>query len=245
VTKVQGAIQAIEEKLKGRTLTEAEWLALTEAKKTLENRLETCKKELIQTEQTYQETLAKWDKLQRLRKDEAAIAKEAALLNELEKVFKGKRFVEFVATTRLKYIVKDASKRLKEISNGTYGLEIDDNGKFLVKDYKNGGILRDTNTLSGGETFLTSLALALALSGAMQLKGTAPLELFFLDEGFGTLDDEALDTVMNSLERLHHQRLKIGLISHVEAIKNRMPTKLIVRPATPGKGGTKVALEKS
>ena len=78
---------------------------------------------------------------------------------------------------------------------------------------------RQTATLSGGETFVTSLALALALSAEIQLKGTAPLELFFLDEGFGSLDDMLLDIVMESLEKIHNRHLKVGIISHVESVK--------------------------
>ena len=92
---------------------------------------------------------------------------------------------------------------------------------------------------------MASLALALSLSSQIQLKGTAPLELFFLDEGFGTLDDNLLDIVMSSLERIHNDKLKVGIISHVEAIKNRVPVKLILTPSEAGKGGSKVRIEKS
>ena len=163
----------------------------------------------------------------------------------MEKLFKGKKFVEFVAANKLKYVSIEASKRLKEITHENYGLEVDENGRFVIRDYKNGGAKRDATTLSGGETFLASLALALALSAQIQLKGTAPLELFFLDEGFGTLDDELLEVVLSSLERIHNEKLKIGIISHVEAIKNRVPVKLIITPAVCGMGGSKVKIERS
>ena len=168
-----------------------------------------------------------------------------ALLNDLDKLFKGKKFVEFVAATRLKYVSLEASRKLKEITNGNYGLEVDEDGRFIIRDYKNGGAERDASTLSGGETFLASLALALALSAEIQLKGTAPLELFFLDEGFGTLDDNLLEVVMSSLERIHNDKLKVGIISHVESIKNRVPVKLIITPAEAGMGGSKVKIERS
>ena len=98
-----------------------------------------------------------------------------------------------------------------EITNGNYELEINEDGEFIIRDNKNGGVRRQTATLSGGETFVTSLALALALSAEIQLKGTAPLELFFLDEGFGSLDDMLLDIVMESLEKIHNSQLKVGL----------------------------------
>jgi exonuclease SbcC len=144
----------------------------------------------------------------------------------------------------LRHIAGDASKRLFEITSGKYGLEIDDNGQFQIRDYKNGGVVRETSTLSGGETFIVSLALALSLSAQIQLKGTSPLELFFLDEGFGTLDENFLEVVMSSLERVHNKHLSIGLISHVESIKNRVPVKLVVSPSHTGIGSS-VKVEKS
>ena len=102
---------------------------------------------------------------------------------------------------------------------------------------------QDAATLSGGETFLASLALALSLSAEIQLKGTAPLELFFLDEGFGTLDDNLLEVLMSSLEKIHNDKLKIGLISHVESVKQRVPVKLIVTPAKSGICGSTIKIE--
>ena len=87
--------------------------------------------------------------------------------------------------------------------------------------------------------------MSLALSSGLQLKKAVPLELFFLDEGFGTLDDDLLETVISSLEKIQHEKLKIGIISHVESIKNRVPVKLIVTPAESGMGGSKVKIERN
>ena len=100
-------------------------------------------------------------------------------------------------------------------------------------------------TLSGGETFVTSLSLALSLSAHIQLRGQHPLEFFFLDEGFGTLDPELLDVVMSSLERLRLERMAIGLISHVPELRERVPRRLVVEPAEPGGRGTRVRLERA
>lgn len=166
-----------------------------------------------------------------------------AVLEDLKSVTRGKRFVEFMAMERLRYISKSASRRLYEITNGSYELEINGEGEFIIRDNKNGGVLRQTATLSGGETFVTSLALALALSSEIQLKGTAPLELFFLDEGFGSLDETLLDVVMESLEKIHNEQLKVGIISHVESVKTRVPMRLVVSPAKAGICGSKVTVE--
>ena len=156
---------------------------------------------------------------------------------------KGKKFVEYAAREKLMYVAKEASRQLKEITNGVYGLELYESGEFYIRDYKNGGILRSAGSLSGGELFLASLSLALALSSQIQLKGTAPLEFFFLDEGFGTLDEPLLDVVMDSLEKLQNDRRRVGIISHVESLKTRIPVKLMVKPAEAGKGGSRIWYE--
>lgn len=244
-SRLKGAIESVETKLNSRSLTKEEWEVLAERKKTLEASVEAFTEMQIKKQNEVDVLKRALEKLGELSKEKQKLEHKLAILNDLDKLFKGKRFVEFVATNRLKYISLEASKRLKSITSGHYGLEVDENGKFIIRDYKNGGAERDASTLSGGETFLASLALALALSAEIQLKGTAPLELFFLDEGFGTLDDDLLDVVMSSLEKIHHAKLKVGIISHVEAIKNRVPVKLILTPAEAGKGGTKVKLERS
>ena len=180
-----------------------------------------------------------------LNKKKKGIVHKLDLLEDLDKLVQGNRFVEYVATSQLKYIAIEASKRLKEITKGRYALELDSTGNFVMRDDFNGGMRRATDTLSGGETFLTSLALALALSSQIQLKGSAPLEFFFLDEGFGTLDSELLEIVISSLERLHSDKLCVGIISHVEELKNRVPVKLIVTPAKQGGAGSIVEIEYS
>ncbi len=108
----------------------------------------------------------------------------------------------------------------------------------------NGGQRRSVDSLSGGETFLTSLSLSLALSSQIQLKGSSPLEFFFLDEGFGSLDIDLLDIVMESLENLHSEKLSIGIISHVEELKDRVPVKLLVESSDVGRG-SRVKIEYS
>lgn len=243
--KLIGSIEAVQGKLGNESLEEEQWQQLQEERKKILDQVAEVTKHHITLAAKVKQIEEALVKLGELRDKKQKIEHQIAILTDLEKLFKGKRFVEFVAITRLKYISLEASKKLREITNGIYGLEVDDDGRFIIRDYKNGGAQRDASTLSGGETFLASLALALALSAEIQLKGTAPLELFFLDEGFGTLDDELLEVVMSALEKIHHDKLKVGIISHVEAIKNRVPVKLTLTPAEAGRGGTKVKLERS
>ncbi|EOU1649858.1 MAG: AAA family ATPase [Clostridium perfringens] len=243
--KVRANIELLIKKLNGKSLTEEEWTRVLQEKNNTEKELKEVEEIKIRLATESESIKKKLEEQRDILHIKAKQEHKLALLSDLEKLFKGKKFVEFIAANQLKYISIEASKKLKDITNGVYGLEVDENGKFIIRDYKNGGAERDASTLSGGETFLASLALALSLSSQIQLKGTAPLELFFLDEGFGTLDDNLLDVVMSSLERLHHERLSVGIISHVESIKNRVPVKLILTPAEAGIGGSKVKIERS
>ena len=243
--KIEGAIDNVIKKINGKELLEEDWIKIQEDKKNNEEEKNKLVEEKINLKNEIKLIEIKLLEIKDLEEIKKKLDKKLGLLSDLEKLFKGKKFVEFVATNQLKYVSIEASKRLKDITNGNYGLEVDEDGKFIIRDYKNGGAKRDATTLSGGETFLVSLSLALALSSQIQLKGTAPLELFFLDEGFGTLDENLLEVVMNSLEKIHHEKLKIGIISHVEAIKNRVPVKLILTPAEAGVGGSKVKIEKN
>lgn len=245
VTKNLGLLEDARKKIGTNSIDKNEWIRINIQKDNYQAEVEQLKEQIVRISQELEVLHKRWDSLKELVEKQKKLEHQLSLLDELERLFRGKRFVEFVAQSRLEYISKGASKRLKEISNGTYGLEVSETGKFVICDYKNGGVKRDASTLSGGETFLVSLSLALSLSEQVQLKGTAPLELFFLDEGFGTLDDELLDVVMDSLEKVQNDKLKVGIISHVESVKNRVPMKLIVTPAQSGLGGTKVKIERN
>ncbi|MDR3153654.1 MAG: hypothetical protein LBW85_05125 [Deltaproteobacteria bacterium] len=113
--------------------------------------------------------------------------------------------------------------------------------EIFVKDLFQGGARRPANTLSGGETFIVSLAMALGLSDMASRK--CAVESLFLDEGFGTLDDESLDSAIGALIELSLpdgdkggglHRKTVGLISHVAALKERIPAQINVIPI--GKG---------
>ena len=98
---------------------------------------------------------------------------------------------------------------------------------LTVRDLYQGGAVRSVNTLSGGETFLVSLALALGLSSLS--KGSLDVNILFIDEGFGTLSSDYLDAVMEALENLHQAGgRKVGIISHVESLRERIPVQIRV-----------------
>ena len=156
--------------------------------------------------------------------------RQEALFERLKKLIEGNKFMEYVAEEYLQTVAVNASARLLTLTDGRYFLRYEKG--FFVGDNFNGGTLRAVYTLSGGETFLVSLSLALALSAEICARSLRPVEFFFLDEGFGTLDEKLVDTVMDSLEKLRGEHFSIGIISHVEELKHRIGRRLIVTKAT-------------
>lgn len=160
--------------------------------------------------------------------------REKELLEKLRILTMRGKFMEFIASEYLQEVCVSASRTLLSLTGGRYFLRYED--EFRAGDNLNGGALRSVRTLSGGETFLVSLSLALALSGAICAKSLRPIEFFFLDEGFGTLDEKLVDTVMDVLEKLRSRNFSVGVISHVEELKNRIDNKILVTGATEGQG---------
>ncbi|WP_305768863.1 AAA family ATPase [Candidatus Epulonipiscium viviparus] len=241
--EISGAIRVLNEHISGAVVSEDDWRAVQVARDIAEAEFLEANNAVISVGNNLKVIEAKLEKALELNLEAEKISKEIELLNSLFNLFKGKMFVEFIAIDKLKYIAMEASKKLFAISNGRYELALNADGGFMIKDYANGGAARDGSTLSGGETFLASLSLALALSSHIQLRGSVPLELFFLDEGFGTLDENLLDVVIGSLEQLHNDKLKVGIISHMAAIKSRVPAKLILASSTAGNVNATISLD--
>lgn len=233
----------VEERLKGRSLRPEEWLAWPIRLKEMEKGYTEAIERRGATQKWLEKLNEQHEEWMRLESERKALSHRRSLLKTLQTVFKGNAFIEFIAQEQLTTVSLDASERLKQLTNQRYALEVDAEGGFIMRDDANGGVRRPVNSLSGGETFLTALALALALSTQIQLRGESPLEFFFLDEGFGTLDANLLETVMNTLEKLHLQNLTIGIISHVPELKNRLARRLVVTSAEAGGAGSTVKLE--
>lgn len=161
---------------------------------------------------------------------------DKALREKLVAVVKSNSLVEFIAEEYLSSIALDAKDTLAVLSGGRYSLVYESD--FFVVDYLSGGIKRRVDTVSGGELFLVSLSLALALSKSIYAKSMRPIEFFFLDEGFGSLDAALIDVVIDSLERLKNSDFSIGVISHVEALKERITSKITVTAASAEHGSS-------
>ena len=149
-------------------------------------------------------------------------------LNHLVGSKEGDKFRKFAQGLTLDHLVYLANNQLSRL-HGRYLLQrkTSDALELQVVDTWQADAIRDTRTLSGGESFLVSLALALALSDLVSHKTS--IDSLFLDEGFGTLDAETLDTALDALDSLNASGKTIGVISHVEAMKDRIPVQIKVK----------------
>jgi len=226
-TELETALKSIKENLKAYR-----------AKDSFEETLELINVDLIQLEKSQKELLTGIGQLtEQLNQDENSLKRIATFQTELDKLEKeqekwallhsiigdaqGNKFANYAQGLTLQNLVVLANKRLKQLSDRYLLTKPESDGQLQVIDLYQGETKRAVSTLSGGESFMVSLALALSLSD-MASKNIS-LDSLFIDEGFGTLDPETLDMAMNTLERLQTESQKtVGVISHVEALKERI-----------------------
>ena len=187
-------------------------------------------------------------KLRQLKETQKEIGEKYSLVAHLWEIAQGKEtginLERFVLGALLDAVTEKANLRLMEMSGNRYELlrkrgERSDGRKKAGLDLEvfdgNTGRARPAATLSGGETFLASLSLALGLADVVQeYAGGVHLDAMFIDEGFGSLDSESLDLAMKTLQELKGQNRLIGLISHVGGLEERIPAKLRVTKTQTG-----------
>lgn len=190
----------------------------------------------LQANQHYQQQLAQG--LQEQSKTLQTLSEQARLVNVVTGNNAKKLSLErYVLQQYLQQVLQVANQRLLPLTNGRYQLQLND----ATGSYRNQtglelnifddsvGAVRSVQTLSGGESFITALALALAFGEVIQAQnGQTRIETLFIDEGFGSLDAEALDTALTALESLHATHQMIGIISHVTTLRDRIPNQLQV-----------------
>ncbi|MBT0724788.1 AAA family ATPase [Rosenbergiella sp. S61] len=199
----------------------------------------------LQQQERYQQVLVQLGEVtQQLQSDDKLTQQQSALvatiaerqthlatwdhLNDLIGSASGDKFRRFAQGLTLEHLVWLANQQLERL-HGRYRLQRTERDllELQVVDQWQADECRDTKTLSGGESFLVSLALALALSDLMSEKNH--IDSLFLDEGFGTLDSATLDTALDALDSLNASGKMIGVISHVEAMKERIPVQIKVK----------------
>jgi exonuclease SbcC len=170
--------------------------------------------------------------IERQRAVEERWAKLADLIGSAD----GKKFRNYAQQFTLDVLLGYANQHLAQLAR-RYRLERVANGSgpslgLMVRDQDMGGEVRSVNSLSGGESFLVSLALALGLASLSSNR--VKVESLFIDEGFGSLDSETLGVAMDALDALQSMGRKVGVISHVQEMTERIATKVLVRPAGGG-----------
>jgi exonuclease SbcC len=166
----------------------------------------------------------------------------AALAKTLADHLKAHELIAWIQEEALTRLAEAGSRHLAKLSQNRYTLRLGSGAEglaaraeqdFYVVDAWNGDAVRSVRTLSGGETFLASLALALALAESLaelgaESRATDALDSLFLDEGFGSLDSDTLDTVVGALDTLHGGERVVGIITHVRELAARLPVRLEV-----------------
>ena len=153
------------------------------------------------------------------------LEEEALVATELGRLLNAKGFEQWLMSDVMIDLAERATERLHVLSSGAYSLTTDGTD-FSVLDHRNADEVRSARTLSGGETFLASLSLALALADSItDMASTAipPTESVFLDEGFGTLDPETLDVVATAIEELGAAGRLVCIVTHISDLADRLP----------------------
>jgi exonuclease SbcC len=168
---------------------------------------------------------------QDLEERKIVLLTQEQIYHTLSQDLQSNKFQEYILDSLQQELANRASVLLQQLSEDRYILQIE-SGDYWVSDNWNGGEKRRIRTLSGGETFAASLSMALALSEKLSMG--IELGSLFLDEGFGTLDSETLESVTQILESLRQQDRLIGVITHIQSLAERLPTQIHVRKSING-----------
>ncbi|MDY3853372.1 MAG: AAA family ATPase [Butyribacter sp.] len=249
VITVQATLQTLESRIAGRkkvSLEEMEQnlLALQEQKNQIAKKVQ-------EISYQYQANAAVLKRVSKLLDDQSDLLEEKKVMTSLQTVANGKiHFQTYVQRQYFKKIIQAANKRLQKMTANQFLLkcrEIDRNGQGesgLDLDVYNPvtGKIRDAHTLSGGETFLASLSMALGMADVVQnTVGKTHIDTMFIDEGFGSLSEEVRNTAVRVLLELAGDNRLVGVISHVSELKEQIPNQLVV---TKGNHGSKVRWKK-
>lgn len=221
----------LQAKLSGRTLDEAAYLLLKTEQQSVKDELSEAQTALGRLEQELQMVEKQLERAKELQKERAKHRQIFDTFRQLSLDLRGNEFQEFLLSQVQAKLAHRASHILRDVTDGRYNLRLVE-GEYQVLDAWNTGDTRNAKTLSGGETFITSLALALALSDT--IAGSHALGALFLDEGFGTLDSITLDSVAQVLENLTKEGRMVGVITHVSALTERLPARLSVSKGKEG-----------
>ncbi len=193
-----------------------------------EKQLEAQKKQFTTLDAELKRLKTRFEEKKELLKEHDKLSKRGENLRVMRNLFIGSGFVQYISTIYLTQLCDHANIRFHRMTRNRLSLQLNDNGDFEIIDYLNEGRSRSVKTLSGGQAFQVSLSLALALAESVQSNARADKNFFFIDEGFGTQDLESVNIVFETLLNLNKENKIVGVISHVEELKERMPMTLTV-----------------
>lgn len=200
-----------------------------------EQEFETSKQELSLSNESLIELNTELSRLKNSLKEKSEILEEKQILEKrhenlrtLAELFKADGFVQYVSSIYLRQLCDQSNFRFQRMTKNQLSLQLNDKLDFEVVDYLNEGRSRSVKTLSGGQSFQVSLSLALALAENVQLRSVSDKNFFFIDEGFGTQDSDAVNIVFETLMQLQKENRMVGIISHVSELQEKIPMSLHV-----------------
>ncbi len=199
----------------------------------IDEKIQNLQQDIGRKQQSIKDLEEKLDKRKTLDKELKTAKQEMDRWKNLRDIIPQNRLRDFALEIMFQQVSKIANVQLEYLTSERYQLKVETIGKLSVIDRWNANEERPVETLSGGESFLTSLALALALSELSQ--GRSQLSSLFLDEGFGTLDAETLDIAIAALEGLRVQGRNIYIISHIQELTRRLPVRINVKKKGDGR----------
>ncbi|WP_411811317.1 AAA family ATPase [Chryseobacterium scophthalmum] len=223
---VKNDILNLEAKLKDFSFDEEQFAETENQFKAFENDLKIVNDSVVKIATEIERLEKEFKKKEDLLKDLSQLQKRAENLKIMTNLFKGAGFVQYVSSIYLRQLCDHANVRFHRMTRNQLSLQLNENSDFEIIDYLNEGRSRSVKTLSGGQAFQVSLSLALALAESVQTNAQSEKNFFFIDEGFGTQDLESVNIVFETLMNLQKENRIVGIISHVEELKEKIPVSL-------------------
>lgn len=225
---VKAQIAQLEHKLVDQVYEEAIFIEQEKALEESARQLKESTENVARLRQELNQLMISYDKKEILLQQQMKLNLRNENLKQLFNLFKGAGFVQYVSSIYLRQLCDHANIRFHRMTRNQLSLQINENNEFEIIDYLNEGKSRSVKTLSGGQAFQVSLSLALALAESVQSSTKASKNFFFIDEGFGTQDNASINIVFETLLELRRENRIVGIISHVEELKERIPISLSI-----------------
>ncbi|HIX55532.1 MAG TPA: SMC family ATPase [Candidatus Sphingobacterium stercoripullorum] len=219
-------VQTLKEKLKDQSFDQEQFDLLKTQEATIAQQLDRLKDTLGGLSSQHAFLIKKLEEKKKLEQEFKKTSNRYEEIKVLVQLFNRSGFVNYVSGVWLENIVSLANERFHRMTKNQLSLVLSEDNNLEVIDYLNEGKRRSVKTLSGGQSFQVSLALALALAESVQSLSKAEKSFFFIDEGFGTLDSDSVDVVFETLNQLNKENRIVGIISHVEALQERLAASL-------------------